>query len=80
MIIDNQEFEIRETYYVGNNQNKKLKIKLKGIDNVNNMRNLFYNCSILSFLPDISKWNTNNVYNMSNMFSNCSSLISIPDF
>ena len=36
-------------------------------------------CSLLSSLPDISKWNTNNVKNMSEMFYNCSSLSSLPD-
>ena len=40
---------------------------------------IFYNCSSLISLPDISKWNISNVYNMSGMFSNCSSLISLPD-
>ena len=43
------------------------------------MRNLFYNCSSLSSLPDLSKWNTNNVNDMSDMFSFCESLLSLPD-
>ena len=38
------------------------------------MSGMFYNCSSLSSLPDISKWNTNNVENMSWMFCDCSSL------
>ena len=33
------------------------------------MNNMFFGCSSLSSLPDISKWNTNNVTNMNNMFS-----------
>ena len=40
---------------------------------------MFGNCSMLSTLPDISKWNTNNVTNMSYMFDYCESLISLPD-
>ena len=40
---------------------------------------MFYNCSSLVSLPDISKWNTENVKYMSEMFSNCSSLKSFPD-
>ena len=40
---------------------------------------MFYNCSSLISLPDISKWNTNNIIYMENMFYNCSSLISLPD-
>ena len=40
---------------------------------------MFYNCTGLSNLPDISKWNTNNVNNMSNMFYKCTSLSTLPD-
>ena len=39
---------------------------------------MFYNCELLSSLPDISKWNTNNVNNMSFMFSNCKPSLNIP--
>ena len=40
---------------------------------------IFYNCSFLLSLPDISKWNTNNVKNMNYLFYNCSSLSSLPN-
>ena len=40
---------------------------------------MFYGCSSLSSLPNISKWNTNKVYNMRWMFNGCSSLSSLPD-
>ena len=40
---------------------------------------LFNECRSLSYLPDISKWNTNNVRDMSYMFSGCISLSSLPD-
>ena len=43
------------------------------------MRSMFLGCSLLSSLPDISKWNTSNVTNMENMFKGCSSLSSLPD-
>ena len=39
------------------------------------MSYLFYECSSLKSLPDISKWNVNNVTNMSALFKGCSSLI-----
>ena len=32
------------------------------------MSGMFYGCSLLLSLPDISKWNTNNVTDMSSMF------------
>ena len=35
------------------------------------MSYMFCNCSSLSCLPDISKWNTSKVTNMSYMFFNC---------
>ena len=43
------------------------------------MSGLFYNCSSLKILPDISKWNTKEVKNISKLFYNCSSLNSLPD-
>ena len=32
---------------------------------------MFYDCSSLTNLPDISKWDTKNVTNMNEMFSGC---------
>ena len=39
---------------------------------------MFSWCSLLSSLPDISKWNTNNVTNMSSMFYDCNPSLIIP--
>ena len=39
------------------------------------MSSMFAECSSLSSLPDISKWNTNNVTNMDYMFDGCSNII-----
>ena len=44
------------------------------------MKFMFGGCSSLSYLPDISKWNTNNDTEMYSMFDECSSLSSLPDF
>ena len=43
------------------------------------MSYMFYGCSSLESLPDISKWNTSNATNMSSMFKYCSSLKSLSD-
>ena len=43
------------------------------------MSDMFSECSSLSSLPDISKWDTSKVINMSNIFSGCISLSSLPD-
>ena len=40
---------------------------------------LFFNCSSIIELPDISKWNTENINNISELFEGCSSLKSLPD-
>ena len=41
---------------------------------------MFYGCSSLLSLPDISKWNTNNVTYMNYMFYGCALLSSVFDF
>ena len=38
-----------------------LNIKLKGIKNIINMKQMFYNYPNLNSIPDLSKWNTSNV-------------------
>ena len=43
------------------------------------MSYLFFGCSSLKSLPDISKWNINNVTDMHALFTKCSSLSSLPD-
>jgi surface protein len=43
------------------------------------MRYLFYNCSNLKEIPDISKWGASQINDMCLMFSRCSSIKKIPD-
>ena len=40
---------------------------------------IFFECSKLKYIPDISNWNTKNIYNMSYLFKGCSELKSLPD-
>ena len=42
------------------------------------MEGMFYGCSSLSSLPDISKWNTSNVEDMYYMFHKCKDSLNIP--
>ena len=73
IMIDNKEYELTPIYNIKNNKkNSKLKIVLTGIDKVTDMSEMFYECSSLLSLPDISKWNTKKVTNMSKMFYECS--------
>jgi len=42
------------------------------------MSYLFYSCSSLKELPDISKWNISNLEKKSEIFSECKSDLQIP--
>ena len=44
-----------------------------------NMSRMFFQCSSLESLPDISKWDIKNVKNMNRIFFQRSSLESLPD-
>jgi surface protein len=46
---------------------------------VKNMGGMFRECLSLSYIPDISGWNTAKVYSLSEMFYNCKSLTFLPD-
>ena len=74
MIIDNEEYDLTEYYNFKNYRYNRLNLKLKGINNVTDMNNMFDGCSSLLSLPDISKLNTNNVIKMEGLFNKCSSL------
>ena len=78
IIIDNKECKLSAKYKVKNNNKRKLKIKLKGIDKVTDMSYMFSGCRSLSSLPDISKWNTNKVTKMEAIFISCG-LSCLPD-
>ena len=43
------------------------------------MSGLFYECSSLQWLPEISKLNLNNLKKLDNIFKGCSSLLSFPN-
>ena len=79
IIINEKENELIEEYNIKDNNKNKLEIKLIDIDNITDMSHMFDECSSLSNLPDISKWNTNNVITMNYMFDECLSLLNLPD-
>ena len=58
---------------------KELNFDNNTSQNIKSMSHLFYNCSLIKELPDISSLNTINVTDMNSMFYNCSSLKSLPD-
>ena len=68
MKINYKDGDLAEYYELNNTEKSELEIKLKGINNIINTRCMFYECSSLISLPDISKWNTSKVKDMSFMF------------
>ena len=73
LFIDNQKIDFQFNYKFPKENKYNLTIKIKKL--LQNLRNMFYNCSSLSSL-NLSNCNTNNVQDMNNMFYYCSSLTS----
>ena len=55
IIYGDKEYELNEYFNIPNNIKDELKIKLRGINNIINMSCIFYECSSLLSIPDISK-------------------------
>ena len=78
IIYEDKEYDLSE-YIKINNKKEKLEIKLNGISNINNMSNMFYECSTLLSLSDISKWDTSNIMDISYIFGGFELLEYLPD-
>ena len=79
IIINGKEKELCTFYNFDNmDENQIFTIKLKGINNIDDISFMFCGCLSLFSLPDISKWNTEKVTNMSCIFCGCYSLKSLP--
>ena len=80
ILYEGKEYELQENFNVENiNKNSELlEIKLK-IGKITNLYSMFYQCTSLLYLPDISKYDTSGITGMNDMFSNCSSLLFLPD-
>ena len=46
--------------------------------NVIDISFIFYDCSLIQSLPNISRWNTKNITNINSIFYNCCSLSELP--
>ena len=78
IIYEDKEYELNEYFNISYNIKDELKIKLRGINNIINMSCMFYECSSLLSIPDISKWNTQNLINIKDNFNKIKNL-KIPD-
>jgi surface protein len=80
MEIEGKETALEEYYYGNENDSKKIiEIKLIGINKVINLSYMFFDCTSLISISDISTWDTSNVKDISDMFVGCKSLTSLPD-
>ena len=70
IIYHNKQYKLKE-YMNIHDEGTYLEIKLIGILQIKNLRDMFANCDLLYDLPDISKIDTKNIKIMSNLFYNC---------
>ena len=77
IIYENKMYSLIDEFKVGNIGN--IEIKLLGINNITNLKYMFYGCKSLVSINNMSNWNTSHVTNMSHMFEGCSSLSTLPD-
>ena len=75
----NNEIILNEKELIPVENNIPKKSRYKTILDFTDISYMFYGCSSLISLSDISNWDTKNVHNMSCIFFGCSSLISLPD-
>ena len=83
LLIDGKQNELVAQLNLNDNQKSKntLEIKLIEIKNksINNIDYMFFNCTFLKSLPDISNWFLKNTTSIYAMFYNCISLLSLPE-
>ena len=73
IIYKKKEYELSE-YFNNPKDNDIFEISLAGINKIKDMNSMFYGCSNLVSLPNLSEWNTYNVEDMGKAFRGCSSL------
>ena len=69
IIYENKEHKLKEELETKKIQKNKIEIKLKGIENINNISGMLYQCNSLFSLPNVSKWNKNNDIEKINLIS-----------
>ena len=81
LLKEHEEYELTEFFNEINEfyDYTPISFKLKGINNIIDMSEMFSGCNLFKTLPDISEWDTSNVINMSGLFNGCTSLSLLPD-
>ena len=79
IIINNKENKLMSNYKI-KKEKKFLKIKLKYIDIIISLSEMFFKCSSLFYINDNLKLKTKYINEINNMFYECTSLNKLPDF
>ena len=79
ILYEGKEYELVKDFNVENINSELLEIKLKIVKKIVSFYGMFYQCSSLLYVPDISKFDTSNIVSMNDMFCDCSSLLFLPD-
>ena len=82
IIYEGKVYELQENFEFNNITNKNselLEIKLRVDKKIKSFYSMFYKCTSLLYLPDISKFDTSNFTSMTDMLCGCSSLLFLPD-
>ena len=75
--IKGKEQKIEESIFF--NENGEITIQLNEIKKIKNISYMFYGCTSLISLPDISNWNMDDVTDITGMFASCTSLSLLSD-
>ena len=79
IINDEEKKDLCQYYEYDNNYEENISIELIMSEEVTNINQLFYGCTSLISLSDISYWNTSKITEMEYIFCECTSLTSLPD-
>jgi len=79
ILYDDKYYDLQENFEIKNIENNTFTIVLRGIKYITDMSYMFYLCTSLIELPDISKLDTSDITNLSYLFKECKSLVSLPD-
>ena len=80
IIIDNKQKDLTEFYkYTKNIKDETINIKIIMNQKVTSLDCMFYECTELISISEVSEWDTSEITDMSAMFSGCEKLISLPD-
>ena len=81
ILYKGEEYPLQDYFNLENKPKnlKVLELKLKYTNKITSFYSMFYDCSSLLYLPDISNFDTSNITSMGDMFAGCISLSLLAD-